>query len=41
MIGLWCAEHQIKDTIGDMGIIAIMPIIAFFATGVLKKVWCA
>ncbi|KAF8547929.1 Sodium/sulfate symporter [Imleria badia] len=36
-IGLWCAEHQIEDTIGDMGIIAIIPIVAFFATGVLKK----
>lgn len=39
-IGLWCVEHQIEDTIGDMGIIAIIPIVAFFATGVLKKVWC-
>ncbi|KAH0833368.1 hypothetical protein J3R83DRAFT_12469 [Lanmaoa asiatica] len=36
-IGLWCIEHQIEDTIGDMGIIAIIPIVAFFATGVLKK----
>ena len=40
-IGLWCIEHQIEDIIGDMGIIAIIPIVAFFATGVLKKVWCA
>ena len=38
-IGLWCIEHQIEDTIGDMGVIAIIPIVAFFATGVLKKVW--
>ena len=38
-IGLWCVEHKIKDTVGDMGIIAIIPIVAFFATGVLKKVW--
>ncbi|KAN0092523.1 SPX domain containing protein [Tylopilus felleus] len=36
-IGLWCVEHQIQDMIGDMGIIAIIPIVAFFATGVLKK----
>ncbi|KAF8442031.1 SPX domain-containing protein [Boletus edulis BED1] len=36
-IGLWCVEHQIEDMIGDMGIIAIIPIVAFFATGVLKK----
>ena len=39
-IGLWCAEHEIESTVGDMGIIAIIPIVAFFATGVLKKVWC-
>ncbi|KAF8416475.1 SPX domain-containing protein [Boletus edulis BED1] len=37
-IVLWCIEHQIEDTIGDMGIITIIPIVAFFATGVLKKV---
>lgn len=39
-IGLWCVEHEIESTIGDMGIIAIIPIVAFFATGILKKVWC-
>ena len=38
-IGLWCVEHQMEDTIGDMDIIAIIPIVGFFATGVLKKVW--
>ena len=38
-IALWCVEHEIESTIGDMGIIAIIPIVAFFATGVLKKVW--
>jgi len=37
-IGLWCIEHSIEDWVGDMGIIAIIPIIAFFSTGVLKKV---
>jgi len=37
-IMLWCFEHQIEDFVGDMGVIAIIPIIAFFATGVLKKV---
>ncbi|KAI0926346.1 hypothetical protein AcV5_008835 [Taiwanofungus camphoratus] len=36
-IGLWCFEHQIEDVVGDMGIIAIIPIVAFFSTGVLKK----
>lgn len=37
-IGLWCIEHTIEEYVGDMGIIAIIPIIAFFSTGVLKKV---
>ena len=37
-IGLWCVEHQIEPLVGDMGIIAIIPIVAFFSTGVLKKV---
>ena len=37
-IGLWCVEHRIEPWVGDMGIIAIIPIVAFFSTGVLKKV---
>lgn len=37
-IGLWCTAHQIQYIFGDMGIIAIIPIIAFFGTGVLSKV---
>jgi phosphate transporter len=37
-IALWCAAHQIEHIFGDMGIIAIIPLVAFFATGVLKKV---
>ncbi|KIJ62970.1 hypothetical protein HYDPIDRAFT_182597 [Hydnomerulius pinastri MD-312] len=36
-IMLWCIEHEIEDFIGDMGVIAIIPIVAFFSTGVLKK----
>ncbi|KAJ7471082.1 SPX domain-containing protein [Mycena latifolia] len=36
-IALWCVARQIQDYIGDMGIIAIIPVVAFFATGVLKK----
>lgn len=39
-ITLWCFEHKIEGLVGDMGVIAIIPIVAFFATGVLKKV-CA
>ncbi|KAJ7680049.1 SPX domain-containing protein [Mycena rosella] len=36
-IGLWCFAHQLEAYLGDMGVIAIIPIVAFFATGVLKK----
>lgn len=36
-IVLWCIEHEIEDHVGDMGVIAILPIVAFFSTGVLKK----
>lgn len=37
-IALWCVETEIEEYVGDMGVIAIIPIIAFFSTGVLKKV---
>ncbi|KAN0113785.1 sodium/sulfate symporter [Russula decolorans] len=36
-ITLWVVEHGIEKWIGDMGVIAIIPIVAFFGTGVLKK----
>lgn len=36
---LWCLEHAIEDWVGDMGVIALIPIVAFFSTGVLKKVY--
>jgi len=36
-IALWCVEHEIEHFVGDMGVIAIIPVVAFFATGVLKK----
>jgi phosphate transporter len=37
-IGLWCFERAIEGYIGDMGIIAVIPIVAFFGTGILTKV---
>ena len=37
-IVLWCIAHSIEHIVGDMGVIAIIPIVAFFSTGVLKKV---
>ena len=36
-IALWCIEHEIEEWVGDMGVIALIPIVAFFSTGVLKK----
>ncbi|KAG5641625.1 hypothetical protein DXG03_004577 [Asterophora parasitica] len=36
-IALWCVAHEIEEYVGDMGVIAIIPIVAFFTTGVLKK----
>ncbi|KAI0353693.1 Sodium/sulfate symporter [Trametes cingulata] len=36
-IGLWCVAHSIQGVVGDMGVIAILPIVAFFSTGILKK----
>ncbi|KAJ3390854.1 low-affinity phosphate transporter [Entophlyctis sp. JEL0112] len=36
-IFLWCIEKNIESVVGDMGIIALLPIIAFYGTGVLSK----
>jgi phosphate transporter len=37
-IGLWCIEHTIDEYVGDMGVIALLPVVLFFSTNVLKKV---
>ncbi|GAA5804679.1 hypothetical protein HPULCUR_010182 [Helicostylum pulchrum] len=34
---LWCIAHTYRDTLGDMGVIAIVPLIAFFGSGLLTK----
>jgi phosphate transporter len=34
---LWCIARTYKDTLGDMGVIAIIPIVAFFGAGILTK----
>lgn len=34
---LWCVSHQIEGVVGDMGVVAIIPIVLFFGTGVLTK----
>lgn len=36
-IVLWCVSHQLDHVFGDMGVIAIIPIVLFFGTGILTK----
>ncbi|WRT68378.1 uncharacterized protein IL334_005354 [Kwoniella shivajii] len=36
-IVLWCLEKSMEGIVGDMGIIAIIPLLAFFGTGILSK----
>jgi di/tricarboxylate transporter len=39
-IALWCVAQQdaVRDFFGDMGVIALLPVVLFFGTGILKKV---
>ena len=34
---LWCVSHQLEGIFGDMGVIAIIPMVLFFGTGILTK----
>ncbi|KAJ5085947.1 hypothetical protein N7532_010718 [Penicillium argentinense] len=34
---LWCVSHQLEHVFGDMGVIAIIPLVLFFGTGILNK----
>jgi phosphate transporter len=34
---LWCVSHQLEHIFGDMGVIAIIPMVLFFGTGILNK----
>ncbi|OJD31762.1 spx domain-containing protein [Diplodia corticola] len=36
-IALWCVSHQLEPVFGDMGVVAIIPIVLFFGTGILTK----
>lgn len=36
-IVLWCVSHQLENVFGDMGVIAIIPLVLFFGTGILTK----
>lgn len=37
-VGLWCANSALAPYLGDMGIIAILPMVAFYGFGILNKV---
>ncbi|KAI9848966.1 MAG: low-affinity phosphate transporter [Sclerophora amabilis] len=34
---LWCVTHQLEFVFGDMGVVAIIPLVLFFGTGILTK----
>ncbi|KAH5161026.1 hypothetical protein HBH69_036870 [Parastagonospora nodorum] len=34
---LWCVSHQLEPIFGDMGVVAIIPLVLFFGTGILTK----
>ncbi|KAJ9152288.1 SPX-domain-containing protein [Coniochaeta hoffmannii] len=36
-IALWCASSKLEHVFGDMGVIAIIPIVLFFGVGILTK----
>ncbi|KAF3936491.1 hypothetical protein ABW19_dt0210026 [Dactylella cylindrospora] len=36
-IVLWCFAHKLENEFGDMGVVAIIPIVMFFGTGILTK----
>ncbi|KAI5291999.1 low-affinity phosphate transporter [Ascosphaera acerosa] len=36
-ICLWCLSHSLEGIFGDMGIIAIIPLVLFFGSGILTK----
>ena len=36
-IVFWCVSHQLEGVFGDMGVIAILPMVAFFGSGILTK----
>lgn len=36
-IVLWCVSHRLEHIFGDMGVVAIIPLVLFFGTGILTK----
>ena len=37
-VGLWCFNSKLQGITGEMGVIAILPLVAFFGFGILGKV---
>ena len=37
-VGLWCFNSKLQVYMGEMGVIAILPLVAFFGFGILNKV---
>ena len=37
-VGLWCFNSKLQVYTGEMGVIAILPLVAFFGFGILNKV---
>jgi phosphate transporter len=36
-IALWCLNYELEETFGEMGVIAVIPLVLFFGTGILTK----
>jgi len=34
---LWCFSHQFESLFGEMGVVAVIPLVLFFGTGILTK----
>ena len=37
-VGLWCANTTLSHITGEMGVVAIVPLVMFFGFGILNKV---
>ena len=37
-VAMWCANSWLQQWTGEMGIIAVLPLVAFFGFGILGKV---
>lgn len=36
-VALWCCNSIVQEYTGEMGVLAILPLVAFFGFGVLNK----